>query len=390
LSSLIILPEHPFLINDPTAIIANYMKKQPYKNSALIIVLVLSANLFACKSNQADEDVRQAYVIPDSLLNTLIIDTVKTAPITESIKFNGMVDFNTDKTVTVFPLITGNVQSITVMPGDHVHAGQTLGVVKSAEVANYNSALINAEANMRLTARQLEQQKELFKSGLASQVDITSAEVNYEQAVAAKTAAQKVLSINGDNKNGEYLIKSPIDGFIVQKNVTNGMAIRTDNNTGLFTIADLNNVWVQANVYEENIGKVHEGQGATVTAISYPDKVFKGKINKIMNVIDPASKVMKMRVVLNNPGYLLKPQMFATITVNNSEKAQAIAISSKDLIFDHSQYYVIIITGKKDVKIRQVEVISINGNTAYIKSGLNTGERLISSQAILIYGSLNS
>ena len=109
-----------------------------------------------------------------------------------------------------------------------------------------------------------------------------------------------------------------------------------------------------------------------------------------MNVLDPASKVMKMRVVLNNPGYILKPQMFATIAINNSENKQAISISSSDLVFDHSQYYVIIITGKKDVQIRPVEVSSINGKTAYLNSGLKPGDRLISSQALLIYGSLNS
>jgi len=346
-------------------------------------------NLVSCKSNQA-EDVRQAYVVPDSLFRTLSIDTVKTSQITNAIKFNGMVDFNTDKVVNVFPLVSGNMMNINVMPGDYVKAGQSLGVVKTPEVANYNANLINAEANVRLTARQLEQQRDMYKSGLASQVDITGAEVNYRQAVAAKTQAEKILSINGNNKNGEYAIKAPIEGFVVQKNVTNGMSIRTDNGTAMFTISDLKNVWVQANVYEENIGKVHEGDQADVTTISYPDKVFKGKVDKLMNVLDPTSKVMKMRVILNNPGYILKPQMFATVTIYNSENKKAVSISRKDLVFDHSQYYVIIVTGKKNVQIRPVEIIGINGETAYIKAGVNPGERLIGSQAILIYGSLNS
>jgi cobalt-zinc-cadmium efflux system membrane fusion protein len=347
-------------------------------------------NLFSCKSNQPNEDVRQPYVVPDSLMKTLLIDTVKTSNLTYSIKFNGMVDFNTDKVVNVFPLITGNVQDIKVLPGDYVKTGQVLGVMKSAEVANYNAALINAEASERLTKKQFDQQKELFKSGLASQVDITSAEVNYQQAVGARTAASKILSINGNNRNGEYLIKSPINGFIVQKNVTNGMAIRTDNSSAMFNISDLQNVWVQANVYEENIGKVHEGDPVDVTTISYPDKIFKGKINKLMNVLDPTSKVMKMRVVLDNPGYLLKPQMFATVMVNTTEHKQATSISSSALIFDHSQYYVIVLKGKKAMQIRPVEVININGNTAYIKEGIQPGEHLISSNALLIYGSLNS
>ncbi len=354
-----------------------------------LIVCYILSNLVSCKPGQVD-DVRQPYIVPDSLFHTLVIDTVKTSQITDAIKFNGMVDFNTDKVVNVFPLISGNIMDIGVMPGDYVKEGQLLGVVKSAEVANYNAGLINADANVRLTGRQLQQQKDLYKSGLASQVDITNAEVNYQQALAAKTQAEKILSINGNNKNGEYDIKAPIEGFVVQKNVTNGMSIRTDNGTAMFTISDLKNVWVQANVYEENIGKVHEGDPADITTISYPDKVFKGKVNKLMNTLDPTSKVMKMRIVLNNPGYVLKPEMFATVTTFNKENKQAVSISKKDLVFDHSQYYVIIVTGKKNVQIRPVEIIGMSGDTAYIKSGVNPGERVVASNALLIYGSLNS
>jgi cobalt-zinc-cadmium efflux system membrane fusion protein len=366
------------------------MNKIFYKSGLILISAGLLFNLSSCASHDDSEDTRVPYVVPDSLMKTLSVDTVKKSNLTYAVNFNGVVDFNTDKVVSVYPLVSGNVQGVNVMPGDYVKKGQELGVVKSAEVANYNSSLINAETNVRLTARQLEQQKDLFKSGLASQVDITNAQVAYEQAVASKTAAEKILNINGDNKNGEYFIKAPIEGFVVQKNVTNGMSIRTDNNAPLFTISDLNNVWVEANVYQENIGKVHEGDEADVTTISYPDKVFKGKVNKLMNVLDPNSKVMKMRVILDNPGYVLKPQMFATVSVNNTQNEQAISVASSALVFDNSQYYVIVVKGKKDVQIRPVEVISINGKVAYIKSGIAPGERVISSQTLLIYGSLNS
>jgi cobalt-zinc-cadmium efflux system membrane fusion protein len=262
-------------------------------------------------------------------------------------------------------------------------------VVKSAEVANYNSALITASTNVQLTAKQLAQQKDLFKSGLASQVDITTAQVAYEQAVAAKTAAEKILSINGNNINGEYLIKAPMDGFIVQMNI-NGTAIRTDNNAGLFTISDLKNVWIQANVYEGNIGKVHQGDSVKITTISYPDKVFTGKVDKLMDALDPATKTLKMRIVLPNPGYLLKPQMFATVTLENNENKAAISVSAKSLVFDNSQYYVVVLDAQNHVQIRAVQLISNNGTTAYIQSGLSPGERVVASNAILIYGSLNS
>lgn len=363
------------------------MKK---RHITILTLLALLPLVFSCHHEDDNSDTRAPYVVPDSLMNTLKVDTVKVRNIIDEIKFNGQVNFNVDKVVTIYPLITGNVQGITVAPGDYVKAGQVLGVVKSAEVANYNSALITAETNVRLTQRQLDQQKDLYKSGLASQVDVTNTQVAYEQAVAAKIAAEMILSINGNNKNGEYDIRSPINGFIVQMNIANGTAIRSDNNAGLFTISDLKNVWIEANVYEANIGKVKQGDTVEVSTISYPDKVFKGRVDKLMNVLDPASKTMKIRVVLNNPNYLLKPQMFATVTLNDDEANKAISVPIKALVFDNSQYYVVVVTGKKDVSIRPVQLVSTNGKVAYIKSGLQPGERVIASNALLIYGSLNN
>ena len=356
-----------------------------------ILITGFAIQLQSCKSNENKAvEERTAYEIPDSVLKTLVIDSVKMSNQTSSIRFNGVVDFNTDKVANIFPLISGNVQGVTAALGDYVKAGQVLGTIKSSEIANYNAALINAETNVKLNASLLAKQEEMAKSGLASNVDVTTAKVNYEQALAAKTAAEKILSINGNNKNGEYQIKSPIDGFIVQKNVTNGMAIRSDNSTNLFTISDLKEVWVQANVYEANINSVHEGDEVDVTTITYPDVVYKGKINKLTNTLDPTNRVMKMRVVLPNPDYKLKPQMFATVTVNNDLERQAISVPLSALIFDHSQYYVLVFHSKKDVQIRSVEVLSTNNKTAYIKTGVEPGEEVLASQAILIYGALNN
>lgn len=360
------------------------------KYFAVVLFPVMVAMMVSCSSKKENAEGQTTSPITDSVLKTLVIDTVKMAKVTQAIKFNGIVDFNQDRVVNVFPLISGNVQDIKVMPGDYVHAGEVLGVIKSAEIANYNAALINAETNVALNQKLLQKQKQMAASGLASQIDVTTAQINYDQAVAAKIAAEKVMQINGNNKNGEYIIKSPIDGFIVQKNVTNGMAIRTDNGNNLFTISDLKDVWVQANVYEANINVVHEGDEVEVTTLADPNKVYTGKISKLMNTLDPTNRVMKMRVVLPNPNYALKPQMFATVTVNNDVDSMAIAVPMNALIFDHSQYYVLVYDGKKNVQIRSVDLISNTGKMAYIRSGINPGELVVGSQAILIYGALNN
>lgn len=366
------------------------MKRRISRNLIIMVFIGFILNTFSCKPKGDKVDDRVKYVIPDSIQKTLVVDTVSSSNLTYSMKFNGIVDFNPEKVANIYPLVTGNVDQVNAILGDYVTAGQVLGTVKSAEIANYNSTLIQAETNVRQTKVVLDQQKELYSGGLASKVDVHNAEINYEQAVASKVAAEKILSINGNNRNGEFFIKSPVNGFVVQKNVTNGMSIRADNSNPLFTISDLKNVWVQANVYEENISKVHEGDLVDISTITYPDKIFKGKVDKIMNVLDPTNKVMKVRVVLPNPGYALKPQMFATVTLQNTTQNRAVSVNSHALIFDHSQYYVIVYKTPKDVEIRLVDIISIDGDKAFIRSGLKPGEKVVGSQAILIYGSLNS
>ena len=199
-----------------------------------------------------------------------------------------------------------------------------------------------------------------------------------------------VLKINGGSDDN-YYVKAPISGFIVEKNVTNEMMIRADNNNYLFTISDLKNVWVLANVYESNISEVHLGDSVQVTTLSYPGRVFHGIIDKTFNVLDPTNKVMKVRIVLSNPDYVLKPEMFASITVKNVEQKESVCIPSSALIFDNSQYFVLIYNSRSDVHIMPVQILNSTGPQTFISAGLKPGDKIISSrEALLIYHALNS
>jgi cobalt-zinc-cadmium efflux system membrane fusion protein len=287
-------------------------------------------------------------------------------------------------------LVSGNIQDITVQLGDYVSAGQVLGVVKSSEMAGYGNNMLIAETNVTASKKQLDATNDLYKSGLASILDVTNAQANYDQAVSQLETAKRVLEINGNNTKGDYIIKSPISGFIVQKTVTNNTSVRADNGTNLFTISDLKDVWVQANVYESNIGKVHLGDNAEVRVLSEPDKVFTGKVDKILNVLDPTSKVIKVRVVLPNPDYLLKPEMYASVIVSNPEDKMALCISSKALVYDRSRYYVLVYKGKGNADIAPVEILNMLGDKTYITSGVHEGDMIIASTALQIYSELNN
>jgi cobalt-zinc-cadmium efflux system membrane fusion protein len=341
-------------------------------------------------TDNSSSNTKIPYVIPDSVLKSLKIDTVVNSQLINTNTFTGKVTFNDENNIKIYPMVSGNVEDVKVMLGDYVKAGQVLAVIKSSEMAGFSSDLVNAKTNLSLYKKNLDVQRDLFKSGLASQIDILNAETNYEQANAQLNKVIQILKINKSNSQGDYVVKSPINGFIVEKFITNNTSIRADNGANIFTISDLQNVWVIANVYESNIHLVHLGDVVSVNTLAYPDLKFSGKVDKIMNVLDPSNKVMKVRITLTNNDYLLKPEMFANVTVTNKEERKALSVPSSAIIFDNSQYYVLKYNTKFDVIITPVEISNIIGIKTFIKSGIKQGDKVISSQAILIYDALNN
>ncbi len=328
--------------------------------------------------------------MPDSLLKTIEIDTVSNSRVLNTLTLTGKVDFNEDNVIKIYSPISGLVSDIKVMSGDYVKKGQVLAVIKSSDMAGFSNDYVTAKSNVDIAKKTMDATDDMYKSGLASQRDQLAAQEGYNQAVSAFEKAKRVLNLNGGSMSGEYAVKSTIDGFVVDRQVNNNMLIRSDNATALFTISDLKNVWVMANVYESNISFVKMGDSVNITTLSYPGKIFRGKIDKIMNVLDPSNKVMKLRIVLANPGYLLKPEMFASVVVNTSDNKKMLSIPARTLIFDHSQYYVLVYKSPSDITIRPVQVLNTVGDRAYISEGLSEGERLIGTQALLIYQELNS
>jgi len=368
--------------------------QKSFINGHLFLSSLLAAGvvLFASCGSQEQKPAadKEKYVLPDTIARNLKIDTVTISQLVNSITLTGKVGSDEDHVVPVNSMVSGIISDVKVMLGDYVKAGQTLAVVRSSEIAGYSNDLVNAETNLRLAQTNLQKTKDLYKSGLASMTDSLNSEISVQQAQSELNRVHAVLNINGAGSHGDFVVKAPIGGFIVQKSAINNMAMRADNSTSLFTISDLKTVWIQANVYESNISLIHQGENVDVTTLAYPGRVFRGRIDKVMNVLDPSSKVMKVRVVLPNPDYVLKPEMYASITVADKENAKCLSVPSQALIFDHSQYYVLVYNSKTDIKITPVQVLNTVGDRTYIASGVSDGDKVVGSQAILIYNALNS
>lgn len=328
------------------------------------------------------------FELTDSLLNRLLIDTVQQANSKTDLHFSAKITEDQERKAEIFPMVSGTLKQINIKVGDQVHQGQTLAMMSSAEMAGFDKEEITALAEMKNAERNLKQASALFENGLSSAKELEEIKNDYEIKKAELKRASSVLKLNGGNQSGLYAIKSPINGFITEKNANNNMQIRSDFERNLFTVADLSSVWAMINVYESDIAKLKEGDQVSISVLAYPEHVFTGKIDKLYSLIDQDSKVMKARVSINNPGYILKPGMLATVKVAASTGTNLPVVNARAIIFDDNKNYVLAIDPNRKVRIKEIEVGRKTTDKAYISKGLNAGDQVISSKQVFLFESL--
>jgi cobalt-zinc-cadmium efflux system membrane fusion protein len=334
--------------------------------------------------------VSEQFQVNDSLLKRLLIDTVQQANTASELNFSARIIPDEDKRAAIYPMVSGTVQNVPVMIGDYVKKGQQLASIASAEMAGYEKEVIAAEAELATSTRNLTQTESLYSSGLSSGKELEEAknEVRVKQAELAR--ANSILKLNGGNRSGRYRITSPIAGFIVEKNINSNMQLRPDNDQAIFTVADLSQVSALINIYESDIPKIAEGDEVSISLLSYPDRSFSGRIDKIFSVLDADSKVINARVSLSNPDLILKPGMLATAKIQSRSGVNLPVVNSRGIIFDDNRNFVLLVDNSSKVKIQEVKLSRQNAGRAYIAEGLAAGDRIIASKQVFIYESLKN
>jgi membrane fusion protein, heavy metal efflux system len=291
--------------------------------------------------------------------------------------------------VEIFPLVGGNVAEVNVDLGDYIQKGKVMAIIKSGEVADFERELIDAQNDLLVAQKNLRVSEDLYESKLAAEKDVLAAKNEVSKTEAELARLKEIFSIYGIDKKAEYQVKSPISGFVIEKKINRDMQLRSDKSDNIFTVADINDVWVNANVNESDISKIQQNMMADIKTLSYPDSVFKGHVDKIYNILDPQTKTMKVRIRLGNANYKLKPEMNAQVTLKYNEGGEMIAVPSGAVIFDKSKNYVMVFHDKYTIETRVIEVYKQVDDITYIKSGLTAGEQIISKNQLLIYDALN-
>lgn len=243
--------------------------------------------------------------LTDSLLRIVSVDTVHVCEVVDELTLNGRVTFNQDQVANVYPMFGGTVTELRAEIGDLVRKGEVLAVIRSGEVADYEKQLKEAEQQLLLARRNMDATQDMYTSGMASDKDVLQAKQELATAEAEERRIKEIFSIYHFSGNAFYQLKSPVSGFIVEKQISRDMQLRPDQGDALFTISGLSDVWVMADVYESDISKVSEGADVRISTLAYPERTFTGTIDKAYHLLDSESKTMNVRIKLKNEDYLL-------------------------------------------------------------------------------------
>lgn len=362
---------------------------RPTVPAAAVLGLLGLLTLGACHGNKEADEKSDAFTLTDTMFERLGFDTVRQTPVQGEIELNGRIVADENRMADIFPIVGGQVLDVMADLGDHVTKGQTLAVIRSSEVADYERQLVDAQSDVRLAEKNAKTQQDLFNSHLVSERELLAAQQDLAKAQAELSRIQEAFTIYHLQEGSQYVVKAPISGYIIDKAITKDVTLPADHDEKIFTIAELDEVWVLADVYESDIARVKEGMPAEVTTLSYPGKVMNGKVDKIFNILDPQTRTMRVRIRLKNDSTMLKPEMIAHVKLVYHEDRSLPCVPSKAVVFDNSRHFVMVFKDRDHIITQEVTPERSANDVTWIADGLTPGEVIVSKEQLFVYDALN-
>jgi membrane fusion protein, heavy metal efflux system len=365
----------------------------------LATVIFISSLLFVagCNDSKADpkaEAPPAANVQPDLDANNFKVDHPEQFPMATAAEYKaapalnvtGVVQPDISRAVPVISLAAGRVVEVKARLGDQVKKGQLLMKVQSNDVAgayqNYRKA-VNDELLARLN---LERQKILYEKGAVAKSALEQAEDVEKDAVAgldAATEQMRLLGIDKDHPSAIVNILAPISGIITEQQVTAAAGVQGLGAPNPFTISDLSYVWIICDAYENDLDAVKVGEFADIRLSAYPDKVFKGRIDNILPVLDPTIRTTKVRIEVPNPG-MMRVGMFVTATFYGKRAVTRAAIPASSILHLHDREWVYTPLGGGHFKRQEVVTGKMLPNSLQeVLTGLKPGDQVVSNALVL-------
>jgi len=377
---------------------------------AEILILLAALALAGCSRETTTNEQPAPQVNGDEVffaagspqLDSLAVETVQ--PRTVAIRhLTGRLYWNDDVTVRIFTPVGGRVSAVLADIGQPVFTNAPLAEIDSPDFGQALAAARTAVANLAAADKANTRAKELFAHGAAAQKDVEAAEAAYVAALAERDRAEGVLANYGSNDSGTnefYLLRSPLAGTVVDKNINPGQELRPDMMLGnvpqtfnpLFTVSDPAKLWLQVDVAEADLPSLEPGQKLQVHAKAFPEKVFEGTVEKIGDAMDPATRTVRVRGAVANPDKLLKAEMYVTVDVARAADklgAAGVEIPASAVFTVDNQNYLFTETAANHFKRQTVKIGTEADGKVPVFEGVSAGQKVVTEGALLLQSIVN-
>ncbi|UII25537.1 efflux RND transporter periplasmic adaptor subunit [Fulvivirga maritima] len=356
-----------------------------------LIGFCISATLTSCSDSKPETAAidEQPCLSADEMQN-LVSASLK--PVSYEISLNGKVDYNPNNVLQYVSLVDGVLTNTFVSLGDKVEKGQVLATIKSTELNAMQANLQQLQAQLKVAQRELQSTESFYKNGISSEKDLIMSQSEVTQIESQIDNLKTNLELfSAKPEAGVFEIKAPVSGYIVANHMASGLQINAGSEP-LFTLSNLDEVWINANVYAKDIPYVKEGMEVTIGGNAFADTTFKGEINNISQVIDPDENVVKARIILKNSDLSLKPGLNVTVIAHRELNNKAVWLPKKAVIFNNDSYHVIVAKDGDQchMEVRNVTIGHQDKNGYFIDGGLEAGEKIVDHDAILWYNAYAS
>ena len=361
------------------------------------LALVVALGLTACsqgsaKDEHAGEGDKHAEAEAELTLTTeeaeragVKVEEIKARKMVETLVVTATIRPDQDRLARVGTRVEGRITSAPAKLGDTVRAGQTLATLDSVVVGEAQAAWVQAQAEQRIAAANFRRAESLNADEIIPRKDFLAARAERDKAAATLRAAADRLKILGGNPaaNGEnvssYAVTAPFAGTVIEKKATLGeLASPTE---PLFTVADLSNVWIQADLPEAALAKVAIGASAKINVPAYPRQDFNGRVGYIGAGLDKDTRTVAARIEVANTDGRLKPEMFATATIDaGGDSRDVISLPDAAIVLMEGQPTVFVYE-QGAYETRLVEPGERVGGRTIVKSGVKAGEQVVTEGA---------
>jgi RND family efflux transporter MFP subunit len=317
---------------------------------------------------------------------------VATESVSDTLRLPGIVEPNAYRQVSVTPLVAGRVVVASAQLGDRVRKGQSLAQVYSSEVAEARTKYVSAKAMLDAHDRELQRTQKLVEIGAASRQELEKIHAEHAAQTAEVESARSRLRLLGadvegtasSQDNATASVPAPIDGVVTERLANVGLNV--DPTTKLFTVVDLSNVWIVADVYERDLQRVREGIPASVTTTAYPDRPLAGRVSFIDPQLNTTTRTAKVRVEVPNSRGDLRLGMYTDVAVA-SPGSQSVLSVPKDAVQSVGERQVVYLVSANDPRKfveRDVRLGRTMEDRVEVVRGLAPGDSVVSKGSFFV------